>query len=288
VSGLEVVVVAYGAPRLLERCLGALDGTYLVVVVDNSSDPEVAGVAARHRVTYLDPGANLGFAAGVNLALAREGRGTPDVLLLNPDAVIEPWAVEALHRRLRDDPGAACVAPGQMDPADGSPSRVGWPFPSPAGAWLEAVGLGRLRRQDDFLIGSVLLLRGRALAEVGPFDERFFLYAEETDWQRRAATRGWRMVGCPEIPATHVGAGTGGDAIRRRTHFHASQERYIRKHFGAAGWRSYRAAVLLGSGLRGVLLPGARGREAGARFQLYLAGPCRREAALEPVGTAAP
>ncbi len=281
-SGLEVVVVAYGAPGLLDGCLGALDDAHPVVVVDNSSDPAVAEVAARHRVTYLDPGANLGFAGGVNLALAREGRGTPDVLLLNPDAVIEPGAVEALHRRLRDDPDVGCVAPGQVEPGGSTPSRVGWPFPSPAGAWLEAVGLGGLRRRPDFLIGSVLLIRGRALAEVGPFDERFFLYAEETDWQRRATDRGWRMVWCPEIPATHVGAGTGGDPTRRLTHFHASQERYIRKHFGPAGWWSYRAAVVLGSGLRGVVLPGTRGRDAAARFHLYLDGPCRREAELDP------
>jgi GT2 family glycosyltransferase len=283
---LEVVVVAYGAPELLDACLGALDTTHPVVVVDNSSDPAVAAVAERHGVVYVDPGANLGFGGGVNLALRRPGRGRPDVLLLNPDAVIEPTAILALHRRLREDAGVACVAPAQVEPGDGTAVRVAWPFPSPAGAWLEAIGLGGLRRRPDFLIGSVLLIRGEALAEVGPFDERFFLYAEETDWQRRATREGWRVVWCPEISATHVGAGTGGDPTRRLTHFHASHERYMRKHFGPAGWQAYRAAVVLGSMVRGILLPGDRGRQAAVRFHLYLAGPCRREAELTPVGAA--
>jgi GT2 family glycosyltransferase len=147
---------------------------------------------------------------------------------------------------------------------------------------VEAVGLGALRRRDDFLIGSVLLIRREALDEVGPFDTRFFLYAEETDWQWRARRLGWGVRLCPEVVATHVGAGTGGDPTRREIHFHASQERYVRKHFGTRGWWVYRAGVLAGSRVRGVVLPGGRGRVATARFHLYRQGPCRVE---ERIGT---
>ena len=131
-----------------------------------------------------------------------------------------------------------------------------------------------------FLIGSVLLIRAEALDDVGPFDEAFFLYAEEIDWQRRAATRGWRVALCPDLVATHVGAGTGGDTLVRETHFHASHERYIRKHFGTLGWWVYRSALLTGSAVRAVVLPGTRRHVAAVRFSLFREGPMQAESRL--------
>jgi GT2 family glycosyltransferase len=171
-----VVVVAYHAPDLLDRCLDDLGTGFDVVVVDNSSDARVAGVADRYGVTYVDPGRNLGFGAGVNIGCT--GRDGRDVLLLNPDATISPGGVRTLHAALRCNRRLAAVAPRQHDPTHRSDARVAWPFPTPGGAWLEAAGLGRLRRRTDFLIGSVLLLSGAALDDVGGFDEQFFLYAE--------------------------------------------------------------------------------------------------------------
>jgi GT2 family glycosyltransferase/glycosyltransferase involved in cell wall biosynthesis len=277
-----VVVVAFHAPELLDRCLEALGGDFAVLVVDNSSDPSVEDVAHARGCSYLDPGRNLGFAGGVNRGFAvRDGR---DVLLLNPDATITPDAVRDLHAVLGRDPGLAAVAPAQSGPGGAVPDRVVWPFPTPAGAWLEAVGLGRLRDRPDFLIGSVLLVASAALDDVGPFDDRFFLYAEESDWQRRAADRGWRVALCPSVTATHVGAGTGGDPVRRETHFQASHERYVRKHHGTAGWWSYRAASVTGAAARALVLSGDRGQAARTRLGLFVAGPLRAEAALGPGG----
>jgi GT2 family glycosyltransferase len=130
------------------------------------------------------------------------------------------------------------------------------------------------------MIGSVLLVRSAALAEVGPFDERFFLYAEETDWQRRARDLGWGAALCPEVTALHVGAGTGGDESERDVHFHASQERYIRKHHATTGWLVYRTGVMVGALMRSLVLPRDRRARAAARFRLYRQGPCRVESEL--------
>ena len=145
---------------------------------------------------------------------------------------------------------------------------------------MEAVGLGALRRRVDFVIGSVLMVRGEALEEVGPFDERYFLYAEETDWQRRARDVGWGAALCPDVTAVHIGAGTGGDTTVREVHFHASHETYVRKHYGTRGWQVYRAGVMAGSALRAIVLPGPRGHAAADRFHLYRQGPRRVEARL--------
>jgi glycosyltransferase involved in cell wall biosynthesis/GT2 family glycosyltransferase len=276
----QVVVVAYGAAGLLERALAPVAGELDVTVVDNSGDAAVRQVALDAGARYLDPGANLGFGAAVNLGIGAAHTAQPgaDVLLLNPDARVDVATVRALHRRLRAETGVAAVGPAQVDEA-GVPARVRWPFPTPAGAWRQAVGLGVPETHDGFVIGSVLLLRAEALRQVGGFDEAYFLYSEETDWQRRAHDAGWRSVVVEDVLAQHVGGGTSSDPVRRETHFHASQERYFRRHHGAAGWAVARAAVALGAVPRAVL-PGERGASARLRLGLYLRGPLRAEAAL--------
>lgn len=276
----EIVVVAYGAPDLVRRALTPVAGR-TVTVVDNSSLPEIAAVCAELGVRYLDPGTNGGFAAAVNTVLADRLAPGRDILLLNPDATIDPDQIALLQRALHADPGLASVGPAQVD-EHGRPARVRWPFPTPGGAWAEALGLARLRRGPGFVIGSVLLLRGAALDQVGGFDERFFLYAEETDWAYRAHLLGWRHAVVPDAHALHTGAGTSTDTLRRDIHFHASQERYYRKHFGTIGWALTRAAVVTGSAVRGTLFGGERGRAAWRRAALYTRGPVRVEARRFP------
>src|SRR5690606_20880471 len=101
-----------------------------------------------------------------------------------PDARLNVDGVRELHHALRAEPDLASVGPAQVD-EQGHAARVGWPWPTPLRAWVEAVGLGFLNRSDDYVIGSVLMLRAESLDQVGGFDEDFFLYAEETDWARR-------------------------------------------------------------------------------------------------------
>lgn len=273
--GPEIIVVAYHSADLLRETLAPV-AHLRVTVVDNSSDTGVRAVCTDFGVRYLDPGHNGGFAAGVNYGLAHRLLPSGDVLLLNPDAVVDEGGIRDLHTALRAEADLASVGPGQVD-GDGRPSRVVWPFPSPGGAVLEAVGLGRFR-QDDYVIGSVLLLRREALDQVGAFDESFFLYAEETDWARRAANVGWRHRLVPEVTAVHLGSATSSDPARREAHFHASQERYQRKHFGALGWQVARAAVVAGAGARALALRDDRAAEARERARRYLAGPVTVEA----------
>ena len=201
--------MAFGAPDLLRRALEPVRDLP-VTVVDNSSLPEIAALCDAVGVRYIDPGRNGGFAAGVNVALRDRLVPGADVLLLNPDAVISADAIAVLHDALAADPGLASVAPVQSDDR-GRPARVAWPFPSPGNAWLEAVGLGRWQRGARYVIGSVLLLRAEALDQVGDFDERFFLYAEETDWAFRAHLLGWRHAVVHDARAVHAGAATSTD-----------------------------------------------------------------------------
>jgi GT2 family glycosyltransferase len=273
---LAAVVVAFHAADDLDRCLAGLGRELDVVVVDNSSDPAVKAIADAHAAAYVDMQRNAGFAAAVNAGVAASD-SSADLLLLNPDAVVAPSAVRSLHASLRADPSLAAVAPLVVGMADGAEQRVTWPWPSPAQVLAEVVGLSRLhRRRADFLIGAVLLLRREAWETVGGFDERFFLYSEEIDWQRRAATAGYQVRQVPEVTARHVGAGTSTDPEMREVLFHAGTETYIRKWHGARGWLVYRAAAVAGAAVRALVLPGPRRGQAALRMRIYLEGPSRR------------
>jgi glycosyltransferase involved in cell wall biosynthesis/GT2 family glycosyltransferase len=281
---VHAVIVAYGRPDLVASALGALgktgEGAPAAVVVDNSSSGAVREVAASAGASYLDPGRNLGFGAAVNLAVDKDVPAGADVLLLNPDAEIDASTVHALQARLHGEARLACVAPAQVD-HNGRPQRVAWPFPSPALYWLEALGLGGLVRVRDFLVGSVLLVNGKALKEVGGFDESFFLYAEETDWQRRAREAGWGARLCADLHARHIGAATSAnDPAKREAFFAAGQERYIRKWYGPGGWALTRAAVVAGALARAAVLRGERRQEALGRAWRFAVGPSRVVAAV--------
>src|SRR3984957_2587361 len=198
---VHVLVVAFGDAADLDTCLTALGGAYAVTVVENSSSPATKAGATGSRANYVDAGSNLGFGGAVNVGLSTLRLLETDVLLLNPDATISPESVELLRRTLDATPKSACAAPAQHQPGSQAASTVRWPFPTPWRAWSEAVGFGRFQHHWEYVIASVLLIRGAALVQVGGFDEGFFLYAEEADWERRATKLGWSISYCEAATA---------------------------------------------------------------------------------------
>jgi len=273
-------VVAYGDPGALAGCLDTLGGHYPVVVVDNSSTAATRDVAIGAGAQYLDPGENLGFAAAVNVGLRVVGLPDVDVLLLNPDARIQPEDIERLRDVLAEDHAAVCVAPSYRVPGSAREATPWWPWITPAKAWAEAIGVHRVASGKGFLSGAVLVVRGKALFDVGPFDERFFLYAEDQDWQRRALARGWQLRHCPQATAEHLVGGTESDIVRLQLRLHSSLERYLRKWYKRRGWFVYRTGVLLGQSVRWLAHSITRRRPEARRIaarlcRMYMAGPDR-------------
>ncbi len=247
-GNLLVVIVAYRNTSALATALRALGGAHEVLVVDNDADTYVNELVARAGATYVTPGRNIGFAAAVNVALVR--RNGRDLLLLNPDARISAYGIERLLAALEADRGVCAVAPRVVD-EDGHPQRVEWPVPSPREEIVKALHLERLLRpRATFLIGAVLLLNADALDDVGPFDERFFVYAEECDWQFRAFRRGWRIKLVDDVYARHLGGGSSGDEHVRNELFLESAARFGLKWYGRRGWRVMRISYLLGTLVR--------------------------------------
>ena len=245
---LEIIVVAFGAPELLRRALEPVRDLP-VTVVDNSSLPEIAALCDAVGVRYIDAGRNGGFAAGVNVALRDRLVPGADVLLLNPDAVISADDIAVLHDALAADRGPR-VGRARADrrPRPSGAGRVAVPEPG------QRMARGR-RTRAVAARGALRDRLGAAAARGGAGSGRRV---------RRAILplrRGDRL-GLSRAPArvaphggrtTHgpcMRRGTSTDPRRREAHFFASQERFYRKHFGAAGWQSARAAVWLGAKAR--------------------------------------
>ncbi len=246
-----VVVVAYRANDHLRECLAHLGTGLQVCVVDNEASEYTRGIVVSAGASYLATSHNLGFAAAVNIGLT-EAPGR-DVLLLNPDARITAAGVLALQRALHDPAHRrAAVGPALVD-GDGRPDRADWPMPSPGQVWADAFGFGGRLRGRRFVTGAVLLLRADAIVALGGFDERYFLYAEESDWQQRAQQAGWDVAVIPEVSAVHTGAGSSSDNDARAAQFNTSARAFSRRWYGASGASLMRAGSVVAASRRSVL-----------------------------------
>jgi GT2 family glycosyltransferase len=229
------LIVAYRNDRMLADCLKALGKCCNVVVIDNSPATHTRSVTVEAGASYVESPRNLGFAGAVNLGLHEFWDGARDVLLLNPDARIGFDEVIRLQHALRA-PGRRRAAVGpRLVGESGKAQRADWPVPSPGQVWLDALGAGRFWRGRHFVVGAVLLLRAEALVELGGLDERYFLYAEEADWQLRAQRAGWTVAVVDEVTAFHVGGASSTDEVVRNTLFHSSAQVFARRWYGRAG-----------------------------------------------------
>lgn len=253
-------------------CLRALfsatrDVSLEVAVVDNaSSDGSVAAIADQFptvRVTANDR--NLGFGAANNQAM-QTARGKY-LLLLNSDAFVEPGAVAAMASYLDGHPNVALVGPRLVN-RDGSLQVSCFPFPSPLRCWVENLWISKAlpnqplvgdyrgwphdrERDVAWVIGACLLVRREAYEQVGGFDERFFMYSEEADWQRRMRDAGWKIAFTPAARVMHLGGVSGAaEKPKINRHFFNSLDYYEFKHHGLTGLVLLRAAMTVGSALR--------------------------------------
>lgn len=257
-ADVEVVVIAYRSEAYLEPCLRSVGAPGRTLVIDNASSDRGPEIARSLGCRVVENTVNLGFARAVNQAMLLTT--APFVLFLNPDAEVMPNAVRALREAMEAD---VAVASARLRTPDGGWQRADWPFPSATGSWLEAFGLHRLRRRAGAterpyevasVVGACMLVQRTAFLDVGGFDERFWLYGEETDFCRRAADRGWRRLVVPAAVADHVGGASAAGSPVAAEHFLRGTDRFVLHHAGRRALIAQRLALLVGSALRWPLL----------------------------------
>jgi len=225
---LSIVIVNWNTRDILRDCLKSVfeqtEGiTFEVIVVDNASvDGSAAMVKGDFpKVTLVENGDNRGFSAANNQGM-RVAKGRY-LLLLNSDTVVLDNAI-AKAVQFADRHKDSAVVGCRVLNADRTLQPTCFMFPSVLNLALSATYLykmfplsrflGRERmtwwgrddiREVEVVTGCFMLVRKGAIEQVGVMDERFFMYAEETDWCWRFREAGWRNVFFPGAEIIHLG-----------------------------------------------------------------------------------
>ena len=259
---LSVCIVNYNVREQLGECLqsiipgGSPPQTEVIVVDNASADDSPAMIQERFPwVRLVRNPSNLGFARAANQAM-RLGRGRY-LLVLNPDSVLVGDCLRQMVEFMdaRPECGAATCRAWLDRGCEWVLSN--WEVPD---LWWEVLfytaTLGRWltprrtlerywqRRWHaffatdptpiEFIQGSFIIIRPAALATVGDFDKRFFMYYEDIDWSRRLLASRWAMYLYPGAGVVHHSNQSGKQTAHsvKMGYLRRSQRRYVRKHFG--------------------------------------------------------
>lgn len=247
---VSAVVVSYQTGPVLRECLAALEAepnVGEVVLVDNGGAAETARGLAAAKLVTLDAGGNVGFAKGVNLGAVR-AKGER-LLVINPDAILQPGSVIALEAA-RAGAAEPAVIGGRIYGDNGEEQRGGRRRRlTLASATATFLGLGWLRvLHPGFapinlnteappsgpvpvgaVSGALMYLSRSGFDRLGGFDEAYFLHVEDLDLCRRAEAEGGSVIYTPFASALHHGATSNAPAIVVERHKARGLGRYFRK-----------------------------------------------------------
>lgn len=243
---LSVIIVNYNVRPYLTACLDsvqrALEGIESeVFVVDNHSDDDSVEIISRDYawVHLINNRENLGFSKANNIAI-RQAQGEY-ILLLNPDTVVAEETLKGVIDFMDQHPKAG-GAGVRMHNADGTlapESRRAIPTPFVAARKM----LGFTKRyymsylswdapaQIEVVSGAFMLLRHKAIYEVGMLDEDFFMYGEDIDLSYRLLQGGWQNWYLPYNIVHYKGQSTSKSDFRYVHVFYQAMLIFFHKHY---------------------------------------------------------
>ncbi len=192
-----------------------------IIVVDNASGDYLGDILAWQwpEIKFIQNKENIGFGAGNNVGL-RVAQGKY-LVIMNPDTIAFRDTFRKLYDYMEVNPEVGVVGPQQLNP-DKTIQNSCYRWHNLLTPLYRRTPLGRTKqgqkdlerflmkdfdhqseREVDWLLGSFLFIRAKALKEVGLFDERFFLYFEDTDLCRRFHRAGWKVVYWPKAKIIH-------------------------------------------------------------------------------------
>jgi len=253
---LSIVIVNYNTEKLLRSCLESVyagaNGTPLDIwVVDNSSrDNSVAMLKSLFpMVRVIRNPSNVGFSRANNVVISQSR--SDYVLLLNPDTLIIDDAIERVVKFMKEHPEVG-IAGCKVLNRDGTLQLAcRRSIPTPEVAFYRATGLSKLfpksrvmarynmtyedpdqAHEVDAVSGAFLMIRRQVVEQIGPLDERFFMYGEELDWCLRAKRAGWSVMYYPEARIVHYkGESTKYNSRKAAIEFYRAMYLFHRKHF---------------------------------------------------------
>jgi len=223
---VSIVIVSYKMKGLTLNCIKSIKEAdwaglnYEIIVVDNNSGEHLGDILAWQypEIKFIQSSSNVGMGAGNNLGIARaQGKY---VVVMNPDTIAMRDTFKTLYNYMEANPKVGVVGPKQFNP-DKTVQNSSFRWHSILtpiwrrtflGVRFGARDMQRFSMSDfdkksirevDWLLGSFLFMRGSALKQVGGFDDRFFLYFEDTDLCRRFHLKNWQVVFNPETSIIH-------------------------------------------------------------------------------------
>src|SRR4051794_29681162 len=271
---VTIAIVSWNTRDLLARCLESLApeverGRAEVWVVDNAStDGSPDMVRERFGWAHLIPSEeNLGFGRAINL-VARQ-TSSEWIATANADVALRPGALNALLEAGAIDPGAGAIAPRLVLPGGETQHSV-FAFPTIAFSAILAVGAFRMSaaladrmalpghwdkeraRRVPWAVAAFLLFRRTAWDQVGGFDERQWMYAEDLDLGWRLREAGWATRYEPGAVVDHDHAAATTQLWGRELAPHWQRSTYgcIARRRGSAYARAVAFLNLIGAILR--------------------------------------
>lgn len=280
---VSIVIVNWKTPRLLAGCLRsvlkdprALHDFEFLVVDNNSGDGSVEMLRSQFPfVTTIANSENVGFGRACNQVIPTASGKY--VFLLNPDTVVVEQAISKLADYMDSNPKCGAAGPKILNPDGTLQLSCRRSFPSPAVAFFRMTYLSVLfpkhpafakynltwadpdqEIEVDALSGSGMMVRKRAIDQIGLLDEAIFMYGEEIDWCWRLKQGGWTVNYVPAGVMYHYhGASSRFRRVGATINLHKGMEVFYRKHHSQRhtalfNWFVY-AAIWLRAGVFVVL-----------------------------------
>lgn len=256
-ASVSIIIVNYKTQVLVESCIHSIFQNttqidYEIIVVDNNSDDNSLTYLQRilpdhPAIRYIQIDKNIGF-AGANNRAARLAN-SEYMFFLNPDTLLQNNAVKLFYDFLEGAPASICAVGTNLKNQQGIPQISYGCFPSikeelyklgykliffSKNKYSSAIAAENFSGEVDYINGADLFVRSSVFHETGGFDERFFLYFEESDWCRRAIFKGYKnfIITGPQI--IHLA----GESIKQSSlkHklliFEKSKLYFFSKHYG--------------------------------------------------------
>lgn len=252
---ISAIIVNYNAGHLLRECIDSLLNCPLeieIIVVDNASvDNSLSTIEGLSSVKIIRNSSNTGFATACNQGISN---ASADYLLfLNPDCSFTPGTLIELLKHLPMKENIGMVGGLLVNP-DGTEQAGGRrAVPTPWRSFVRAFGLNRfagrwpklffdfdLHKQPlpewpievEAISGACMLVKQKAIKDVGLWDEGYFLHCEDLDWCMRFRQKGWKILFIPSAKITHaLGACGRSRPIFVEWHKHKGMMRFYRKFF---------------------------------------------------------
>ena len=251
---VDIILINYNSTIQLLQCLVSIyrhidDDVKAIYIIDNnSSDAAVQLLTDLPKVNLTVLPRNIGFASAVNIGIKKSS--SPYTMLLNPDTSFNMDIIGPMVAYLNDHERVGIIGPKILN-YDGSIQGSARSFPSFFTGLFGRTSLfsrifpkNRMTKKNiitmpdtiettfvDWVSGACMLIRRKAIEEVGGLDERFFMYWEDADWCKRMWKKRWGVVYYQKASIYHsVGQSSRSKPIRPIWEFHKSAYRLYEKY----------------------------------------------------------